>query len=120
VHPALQLVHALSTEGIVVHSPMRLHRHPSISVISIVVVSGALFESVTLILSERVRLLPSWPTLLATKAEPAFSFSCETDRVLAICVRWLVFSLVALEKDEDRDRARYTEHAEAYNKSKEP
>ena len=31
-----------------------------------------------------------------------------------------MFPLVALEKDEDRDRARYTEHAEAYNKSKEP
>jgi hypothetical protein len=120
VDPTLQLVHALSAEGIVVNSSMRLHRHPSISVIRIVVVSVALFESVPLILSERLRLLPAWPTFLVTKAEPAFAPPCETDRVLSICVGWLMFPLVALEKDEDRDGTHYTEQPEAYNKSKEP
>jgi hypothetical protein len=99
---------------------VRLHRHLSTSVARIVVVSAALFESVTLLIGERMRLLPAWPTLLVTEAEPAFAPSCETGRVLPICVRWLVFPLVALEKDEDRDGTCYTEHTEANNKSKEP
>ena len=88
--------------------------------VRIVVVPATLFESVNLILSERMGLLPAWPAPLVTEAEPAFAPSCETDGVLPICVRWLMFPLVSLEKDEDRDGTHYTEHTEANDKPKEP
>ena len=117
---ALQLVHAAGAEGIVVHSPMWLRGHLSISVVRVIAVSAALFESVTFILGERMGLLPAWPPFLATKAEPAFALSCETDKVLSICVRWLVFPLVTLEKDEDCYGTRNTEQTKSNDKSKEP
>jgi len=99
---------------------MRLHGHLSTSVVRIIAVPATLFESVTFVLGERMSLLPAWPALPVTKAEPAFALSCETDRVLPICVRWLMFPLVALEKDEDRYGTRDTDYTESNNKSKEP
>lgn len=116
---AMQLIHALCTEGIVVHSPMRLHRCVSASVVRIVVVPTTLFEIVTLVIGERVRLLPAWATLLVTKVEPASAFCCQCSRILPVCMRWPVLSLVTLEKDEDGDGTCYTEQTKTNNKCKE-
>ena len=115
----MQLIDALRAEGIVVHSSMRLRSHISSSMVRGVVIPATLFEIETFVISEGMCLLPAGATFLVTKVEPPFALSCEADRVLPVCVRRLVFSLVALEKDEDRDGACYTEHTETNNKSKE-
>lgn len=119
VRLAMQLIHTLRAEGIIVHSSMRLSRHIPGSMVRIVVIPATLFEIETVVIGERMRLLPAWATLLVTKVEPAFALSCEASRILPVCVRRLVFSLMALEKDENRDGACYTEQTEANNKRKE-
>ena len=118
VRLAMELIQTLRAEGIIVHSSMRLRRHISTSVVRIVVIPATLFEIETFVIGEGLRLLPAWATLLVTKVEPASALSCEADRILSVCVRRLVFSLVPLEKDEDRDGTCYTEQTEANNKPK--